>query len=65
MVKTLLWDVDGTLLDFGKSEAYGIRKCFEIFGLGNCTDDMLKRYSEINHKYWKMLERGEITNERK
>ena len=63
MVKTLLWDVDGTLLDFVKSEIYGIRKCFEIFGLGNCTDDMLKRYSEINHKYWKMLERGEITKQ--
>lgn len=61
MVKTLLWDVDGTLLDFAKSEAYGIRKCFELFNLGECTDEMLSRYSEINHKYWRMLERGEIT----
>ena len=61
MIKTLLWDVDGTLLDFGKSEAYGIRKCFELFNLGECTDEMLSRYSKINHKYWRMLERGEIT----
>lgn len=61
MIKTLLWDVDGTLLDFGKSESYGIRKCFEKFGLGECTDEMLIRYSKINHKYWQMLERGELT----
>ena len=61
MIKTLLWDIDGTLLDFGKSEAYGIRKCFEIYGLGECTDEMLKRYSVINRKYWEALERGELT----
>lgn len=61
MIKTLLWDVDGTLLDFGKAEEYGIRKCFEIFGLGECTDEMLSRYSVINRKYWEMLERGELT----
>lgn len=61
MIKTLLWDIDGTLLDFGKAEAYGIRKCFEIFQLGECSDEMLSRYSAINHKYWLMLERGELT----
>lgn len=61
MIKTLLWDIDGTLLDFGKSEKYGIRKCFEVFGLGECTDEMLLRYSAINRKYWEKLERGELT----
>lgn len=61
MIKTILWDVDGTLLDFEKSEDYGIRKCFEIFGLGKCTDEMLKRYSAINRKHWEALERGELT----
>ena len=61
MIKTLLWDVDGTLLDFGKSETYGIRKCFKKFGLGECTDEMVARYSPINRKYWEKLERGEIT----
>ena len=63
MIKTLLWDVDGTLLDFSKSEAYGIRKCFHKFGLGECSDEMLARYSKINHKYWQMLETGEITKQ--
>ena len=63
MIKTLLWDIDGTLLDFSKAEEYGIRKCFEIFGLGECTDEMLLRYSKINRKYWERLERNEITKQ--
>lgn len=63
MIKTLLWDVDGTLLDFSKAEEYGIRKCFEIFGLGECTDEMLLRYSKINRKHWERLERNEITKQ--
>ncbi len=61
MIKTLLWDIDGTLLNFEKSENYAIKKCFEIFGIGECTDEMVARYSPINKKYWEMLERGEIT----
>lgn len=61
MIKTLLWDVDGTLLDFGRAEDYGIRKCFEVFKIGECTDEMLARYSAINRKYWEALERGELT----
>ena len=61
MIKTLLWDIDGTLLDFSKAEEYGIRKCFEVFSLGECTDEMLSRYSVINRKYWEMLERNELT----
>lgn len=63
MIKTLLWDIDGTLLDFSKSEEYGIRKCFDVFGLGECTDEMLLRYSKINRKYWEKLERDEITKQ--
>lgn len=63
MIKVLLWDIDGTLLDFGKAEQYAIRKCFSIFDLGVCTDEMLSRYSEINRQYWERLERREITRE--
>lgn len=61
MIKVLLWDIDGTLLNFLEAEKYAIRKCFSIFNLGECTDEMLGKYSKINDKYWKMLERGEIT----
>lgn len=63
MIKVILWDVDGTLLDFKKSEYAAIKKCFEIFHLGECTDEMIQRYSEINRKYWEKLERKEITKQ--
>ena len=52
MIKAILWDVDGTWLDFKKSEYVAIKKCFEIFGLGECTDEMISRYSENNRIYF-------------
>ena len=58
---TILWDVDGTLLDFAAAEEAAIRSLFADFGLGVCTDAMLVRYSEINRNYWRALERGEMT----
>lgn len=61
MIKVILWDIDGTLLNFEAAENYAIRKCFEIFDMGNCTDEMIVRYSVINKKYWERLERGEIS----
>ena len=61
MLKAILWDVDGTLLDFIKAEHAAIKKCFEVFNLGECTDEMIARYSVINKRYWERLERGEIT----
>ena len=64
MIKIILWDVDGTLLDFEKAEYASIKKCFEIYNLGECTDEMIERYAAINKKYWEMLERGEITKPR-
>ena len=61
MIKVILWDIDGTLLDFKKAEKKAIRKCFEIFELGECSDEMIVRYSVINRGYWERLERKEIT----
>ena len=63
MLKVILWDVDGTLLDFDKAEYAALRNCFEKFGLGVCTDEMIERYVEINKKYWVKLEQGEITRQ--
>ena len=60
-IKTILWDVDRTLLDFGAAERAAIRKLFSEFGLGECTDEMLRRYSEINVSFWRRLERNEIS----
>ena len=61
MIKAILWDIDGTLLNFEEAEKNAIRACFASHGLGECTDEMLKRYSAINRKYWEALEKGELT----
>ena len=61
MIKTILWDIDGTLLDFHAAEHEAIKTLFEQFKLGECTDEMISRYSKINRSYWERLERGEIT----
>ena len=40
-ITTVLWDVDGTLLDFIAAEKAAIRKLFKEYDLGECTDEML------------------------
>ena len=60
-IQVLLWDVDGTLLDFHAAEKVAIQTLFREFSLGECTEEMLRRYSGINRMYWERLERGEIT----
>lgn len=57
----LLWDVDGTLLDFIAAEKAAVQTLFREFGLGECTDEMVQRYSRINKEYWERLERGELS----
>ena len=62
MIKYVLFDVDDTLLDFGKAEAAAIRKTFERIGIP-VTEELIHRYSEINARQWARLERGEISRE--
>ena len=61
MIKVILWDIDATILDFLAAEEAAIRFCFHKHGLGECSDEMLARYSVINKRYWEMLERGEMS----
>lgn len=61
MYQYLLWDIDGTILDFLASEKYAIRTLFQKYKIGECTDEMLQQYSQINVKYWEALERNEMT----
>jgi len=60
-IRVLLWDIDNTLLDFKASEKTAIRKAFESFDLGECSDEMIAEYSAINDRYWQMLEKGIIS----
>lgn len=59
---TILWDVDGTLLDFLYAQRISITKCFQAIGR-EITEEMLERYTQINDMYWKRLELGEVTKE--
>lgn len=61
MIKAILWDIDGTVLNFLAAENAAIKSCFRIHNLGECTDEMIEQYSKINIKYWEALERGEMT----
>lgn len=56
---TILWDLDGTLLDFKMSERYALGACLKAHGVA-MTEEMLARYSGINERYWERLERGEV-----
>lgn len=62
MIKFVLLDIDDTLLDFGKAEAAAIRKTFNHIGIP-VSDELIRRYSEINDMQWKRLEKGELTRE--
>ena len=58
----LLFDVDGTLLDFDKAEEKGIEKLLLHFEVP-VTEENRKKYHAVNKRYWEMLERGEITRD--
>ena len=60
MYSIILWDIDGTLLDFEKAQAAAVKTLFRDYALGECTSEKLERYSLINRKYWKRMELGEI-----
>ena len=61
MIRAILWDIDNTLLSFHESARVALKRCFEIFSLGECTDEMINEYHAINDRYWNLLEAGEMT----
>ena len=40
MIKIILWDIDGTLLDFKAQQENALKKCFDIFSLGEINEEM-------------------------
>lgn len=62
MIEFLFLDLDDTILDFHKQEAVAIRKTFEAVGV-EPTEEACALYTQVNLRYWKMLELGEITRE--
>lgn len=57
---TLLFDLDDTLLDFGKAEDNAISKLFDYYSIP-CTEENKQLYINHNKSLWKALEKKEIT----
>ena len=60
--KTLLFDIDDTLLDFRKDQKFAFYKAMEAIGI-TCTDELYKDYCDINSRMWQLLNNGKITLE--
>lgn len=56
--KVILFDIDGTLLDFDRTEKESIKKTMEAYGVTS-TPERVSLYHEINQGMWKAFERGE------
>lgn len=60
--RNLLFDVDGTLLDFKAAEKSGLRAIFRSHGY-EFNPSVEKRYNEINGRLWLEFEQGKITRD--
>lgn len=54
--RTILWDIDGTLLNFEKSEEVALNKCLEKYGV-SITEEEYRAYKDINTLCWKNIEK--------
>ena len=59
---TLLFDADGTLLDFDATEKRALQRVFDLHHYP-LTNEMKKRYQDINAQLWSAYEEGEISRE--
>ena len=62
MVEYILLDLDDTILDFKWAENQALTGTLAAFGI-DPTEEVCRRYSQINLEYWRALERKEVTRE--
>lgn len=62
MIRSVLFDLDDTILDFHMAEAVALRKALLELDV-EPTDAVVARYSEINAAQWRLLEEGKLTRE--
>lgn len=62
--RTLLFDIDDTLLDFGMAENAALEKLFSTMEGIELTDTVKQDYKEFNQSLWKMMEQGKLSRER-
>lgn len=59
---TLLFDLDGTLLDFHRAEREGFQQVLKTFGFP-VTEENVNLYHEINARCWREYEKGALSRE--
>lgn len=61
-MKFLFFDLDDTLMDFHKAEAWALRQALRHSGI-EPNDAIVARYSAINQSQWELLEEQKLTRE--
>lgn len=62
MIKTVLFDLDDTILDFKTSERIALSKTLVKLNI-EPTEEIIEKYIKYNISQWKRLELGEINRE--
>ena len=62
MIKNIFLDLDDTILDFQKGEHIAIVKSLSEMGISP-SEEIIKKYTDINLQCWRALERGEMTRD--
>lgn len=62
MIRTILIDIDNTLLDFNKCAASSMAGAFQEFGL-TYRQEMFPVFLEINDYLWREIEQSQLTRE--
>lgn len=60
--KYLLFDLDDTLLDFGRAQQIAFEKLLRDENI-EYSAELFEKYEEINKALWRKLERGEVTSQ--
>lgn len=62
MAKYLLFDADGTLYDFGKTEKIALSTLFSRYGL-DYSDKNIEAYHKANDYCWREYEKGQMSQD--
>lgn len=62
MIRTILFDLDNTLLDFTWAERIALSKTLQQFGI-EPAENIVGRYQVLNRSQWELLELGKLTRE--
>lgn len=62
MIRTILMDLDNTLLDFERCAEAAMRRSFSQFGIP-FQEGMFPAFTEINNTLWREVEQGRMTRE--